>query len=105
VDGATARRGIALLDGNGSAKFALCDQLAVRCDANLARHKQQIAGAHETDVIRYRAWRFMQGHAWGRKLIFYRTRHVPSPFCVTSTRCKLIGSLCLSHRAVTYKRG
>src|ERR1700756_1134917 len=93
VDGATARRGIALLDGNPGAKFALGDQLAVRSDANLARHKQQVAGAHETDVIRDQAGRFMQGPALSRKLLFDCTRHGSSPFDVTSIRHFPIGSL------------
>src|ERR1035437_5142898 len=52
VDGATARRGVALLCRDAGAKLALGNQLALRVDANLAGHEQQVSGAHKTDVIR-----------------------------------------------------
>src|SRR5712664_865909 len=76
VDGATARRGIALLHRDAGAKLALGDQLAFRVDADLAGHEQQISGAHEADVIGHRAWGLMQDHALCRKFLLDRTRHV-----------------------------
>src|SRR5450755_2121379 len=72
VDGAAARGGVALLDRDAGPEFALGDQLALRVDANLAGNEQQIAGAHETDVIRHRVWRLMQDHALCRKLLLDR---------------------------------
>src|SRR5947209_3160495 len=54
VDGAAARRGIALLDGDAGAELAFGDQFAVRIETDLAGYKQQVAAAHETDVIGYR---------------------------------------------------
>src|SRR5712675_1656118 len=100
VDGATARGGTALLDGNAGAKLALGDQLAFRVDANLAGHEQQISGAHKSDVVRHRACRLMQYHALCRKLLLHRTRHVSSPFDLTTTRWCPIGSPCFAYRAV-----
>src|SRR3954451_16970951 len=55
VDGAAARRGIALLERDAGPELALGDQLAFGIDADLAGYKQQIAGAHEADIIRYRS--------------------------------------------------
>src|SRR5438034_8321222 len=80
VDGATARRGVALLHGDAGAELSLGDQLAFGIDANLTGDEQQVAGAHETDVIRHRACGLMQDHALCRKLLLDRTRHVSSPF-------------------------
>src|ERR1700737_4207993 len=87
VDRATARRGVALLDGDAGAKLALGDQLAFRVDANRAGHDQQISGAYKSDVIRPRARGLMQAPALCRKFLLNRTRHVSSPFDLTSTRC------------------
>src|SRR5882757_5714086 len=105
VDRAAARGDVALLDGNAGAKLALGDQLAFRVDANLAGHEQQITGAHKSDVVRHRACRLMQDHALCRKLLLNRTRHVSSPFDLTTARWCPIGSPCFAYRAVTCKRG
>src|SRR5712692_8272846 len=78
VDGATARRGVALLHGDAGAKLALGDQLAFRVETNLPRNEQQISGAYKTDVIRDRACGLMQDHALCRKFLLDRTRHVSS---------------------------
>ena len=91
VDGATARRGVALLDGDAGAELALGDQLALRVDANLAGHEQQISGAYETDVIRHRARRLMQDHALCRKFLLDRSRHVSSPSDFNSRPIQGIG--------------
>jgi hypothetical protein len=46
----------------------------------------------------------MQDHALCRKLLLDRTRHVSSPFDLTSTRHCPAGPLSFAHRAFTCKR-
>ena len=55
-------------------------------DANLAGDEQQIAGADEADVVGDRARRLVQHDALRRQFLLDRTRHVSSPFELTSTR-------------------
>ncbi len=51
IDRATARRRVALLDGDAGAQLALGDQLAFRVEADLARDEQQVSGADKADII------------------------------------------------------
>src|ERR1700712_1733430 len=95
VDGAAARRGIALLDGDAGPELALGDPLAFGIDADLAGHKQQIAGAHEADIIRHRSCGLVQGDALCRQFLLDRSCHV-SPqdsFRVRIPRPKALGWL------------
>ena len=42
---------LALFDRDAGAELALGDQLALRVEADLPGHEQQIAGADEADVV------------------------------------------------------
>ena len=77
------RRGVALFDGDAGAELALGDQLAFGIDADLAGDEQQVAGAHEADIVRHRGARLVQHDALRRQLLFDRTRHVSSPIDLT----------------------
>src|SRR5215831_3560970 len=66
VDGAAARRGVALFNGDAGPKLALGDQLALRVKTNLAGHEQQVAGADKADVVRDGCRSLMQGNALRR---------------------------------------
>ncbi len=56
-------------------QLALGDQLALGIDADLAGHEQQVAGAHEADIVRYGAGRLVQNDTLRRKFLLDRTRH------------------------------
>src|SRR5205807_3670992 len=79
VDGAAARRRIALLDGDAGAQLALGDQLSLRIDTNLSRDEQQVSGADEADIIRHGSGGLVQGDAQACQFLLDGTRHVSSP--------------------------
>ena len=56
IDRTGARRFLPVLDGDPGAQLALGDKLAV-VEADLAGHHEQIAGAHEGDVVGDRSGR------------------------------------------------
>ena len=63
VDGASARRFLAILDRYAAAELPLGDELAFAIEADLAGHHKQIAGAHERDVVGNRSGRLFQDYA------------------------------------------
>src|SRR5207245_5495154 len=79
VDGAAARRRIALLDRDAGPQLALGDQLALRIDADLPRNKQQVSSADKTDIICHGGGGLVQRDALCRQFLLDRARHVSSP--------------------------
>src|SRR3990167_2964279 len=75
IDGAGARRLLAVLDRNAAAELTFGDQFALRAETQLTGHHQQVAAAHAGHIIGDRAGRARQRDAESRERFFSHSGH------------------------------
>ena len=77
IHGALARRLLAVFDRYRATELADRNQFAVRAEAELAGHHQQITAAHKAHIVGDRCGRRAKRNPKVRKLFFNYTRHNP----------------------------